>query len=140
MYADANQGWLMPGDLRTPWDVATATECAHALERSAAQFHDHEHVRWNRILPLEPFGGPRDEPKPRVVLRMPNDHDDVVAECAARIETSIHESRTDAAPLVLRQHGHRRQTGRADRRRRSFDSNRREENVADDAIAVGGDE
>jgi L-alanine-DL-glutamate epimerase-like enolase superfamily enzyme len=31
---DANQGWRMPGDLRTPWDVATATACARALERS----------------------------------------------------------------------------------------------------------
>jgi D-galactarolactone cycloisomerase len=30
---DANQGWRMPGDLRTPWDVATATACARALER-----------------------------------------------------------------------------------------------------------
>ena len=31
---DANQGWRMPGDVRTPWDVATATACARALERS----------------------------------------------------------------------------------------------------------
>jgi L-alanine-DL-glutamate epimerase-like enolase superfamily enzyme len=31
---DANQGWRMPGDLRTPWDVATATACARALESS----------------------------------------------------------------------------------------------------------
>jgi D-galactarolactone cycloisomerase len=30
---DANQGWRMPGDLRTPWDVSTATACARALER-----------------------------------------------------------------------------------------------------------
>ena len=29
---DANQGWRMAGDLRTPWDVATATACARALE------------------------------------------------------------------------------------------------------------
>ena len=29
---DANQGWRMPGDLRTPWDVATATACARALD------------------------------------------------------------------------------------------------------------
>jgi L-alanine-DL-glutamate epimerase-like enolase superfamily enzyme len=31
---DANQGWRMPGDLRRPWDVATAIACARALERS----------------------------------------------------------------------------------------------------------
>lgn len=30
---DANQGWRMAGDLRTPWDVGTATACARALER-----------------------------------------------------------------------------------------------------------
>jgi D-galactarolactone cycloisomerase len=30
---DANQGWRMPGDVRTPWDIATATACARALER-----------------------------------------------------------------------------------------------------------
>lgn len=30
---DANQGWRMPGDRRLPWDLATATRCARALER-----------------------------------------------------------------------------------------------------------
>ena len=29
---DANQGWRMPGDLTPAWDVATAAECARALE------------------------------------------------------------------------------------------------------------
>ena len=29
---DANQGWRMASDRRTPWDVATATACARALE------------------------------------------------------------------------------------------------------------
>jgi L-alanine-DL-glutamate epimerase-like enolase superfamily enzyme len=29
---DANQGWRMPGDLRPRWDVATAAQCAGALE------------------------------------------------------------------------------------------------------------
>jgi len=29
---DVNQGWRMPGDLRTPWDVPTATAVARALE------------------------------------------------------------------------------------------------------------
>jgi D-galactarolactone cycloisomerase len=29
---DANQGWRMAGDRRPPWDVATATACARALE------------------------------------------------------------------------------------------------------------
>jgi D-galactarolactone cycloisomerase len=29
---DANQGWRMPGDLETRWDVATAVQCARALE------------------------------------------------------------------------------------------------------------
>jgi D-galactarolactone cycloisomerase len=29
---DANQGWRMPGDLETRWDVATAAQCARALE------------------------------------------------------------------------------------------------------------
>jgi len=29
---DANQGWSMPGDRRTRWDVGTATACAKALE------------------------------------------------------------------------------------------------------------
>ena len=28
---DANQGWRMAGDLRSPWDVAEATACARAL-------------------------------------------------------------------------------------------------------------
>jgi len=31
---DVNQGWRMPGDRRTPWDVPTAIACARALERS----------------------------------------------------------------------------------------------------------
>jgi L-alanine-DL-glutamate epimerase-like enolase superfamily enzyme len=30
---DANQGWRMPGDRETGWDVATAAQCAGALER-----------------------------------------------------------------------------------------------------------
>jgi D-galactarolactone cycloisomerase len=30
---DANQGWRMPGDLEPRWDVATAAQCARALER-----------------------------------------------------------------------------------------------------------
>ena len=30
---DANQGWRMPGDLAPRWDVATAAQCARALER-----------------------------------------------------------------------------------------------------------
>jgi D-galactarolactone cycloisomerase len=29
---DANQGWRMPGDLEARWDVATAAQCARALE------------------------------------------------------------------------------------------------------------
>jgi D-galactarolactone cycloisomerase len=29
---DVNQGWRMPGDLRPRWDVATAAQCARALE------------------------------------------------------------------------------------------------------------
>jgi L-alanine-DL-glutamate epimerase-like enolase superfamily enzyme len=29
---DANQGWRMPGDLQRRWDVATAAQCAAALE------------------------------------------------------------------------------------------------------------
>jgi D-galactarolactone cycloisomerase len=29
---DANQGWRMPGDLEPAWDVATAAQCARALE------------------------------------------------------------------------------------------------------------
>jgi L-alanine-DL-glutamate epimerase-like enolase superfamily enzyme len=29
---DANQGWRMPGDRRAGWDVATAAQCARALE------------------------------------------------------------------------------------------------------------
>jgi len=29
---DANQAWRMPGDLRRPWDVAEAVQCARALE------------------------------------------------------------------------------------------------------------
>jgi L-alanine-DL-glutamate epimerase-like enolase superfamily enzyme len=29
---DANQGWRMPGDLTQRWDVATASQCARALE------------------------------------------------------------------------------------------------------------
>jgi len=29
---DANQGWRMPGDLSPRWDVATALQCARALE------------------------------------------------------------------------------------------------------------
>jgi D-galactarolactone cycloisomerase len=29
---DANQGWRMPGDLETRWDVATAAQCARSLE------------------------------------------------------------------------------------------------------------
>jgi D-galactarolactone cycloisomerase len=29
---DANQGWRMPGDLAPRWDVATAAQCARALE------------------------------------------------------------------------------------------------------------
>jgi L-alanine-DL-glutamate epimerase-like enolase superfamily enzyme len=31
---DVNQGWHMPGDRRTPWDLPTAIACARALERS----------------------------------------------------------------------------------------------------------
>ena len=29
---DANQGWRMPGDREPRWDVATAAQCARALE------------------------------------------------------------------------------------------------------------
>jgi D-galactarolactone cycloisomerase len=29
---DANQGWRMPGDLEPRWDIATAAQCARALE------------------------------------------------------------------------------------------------------------
>jgi L-alanine-DL-glutamate epimerase-like enolase superfamily enzyme len=32
LMVDANQGWRMPGDRTTRWDVATATQCARALE------------------------------------------------------------------------------------------------------------
>jgi D-galactarolactone cycloisomerase len=32
LMVDANQGWRMPGDLQPRWDVATAAQCARALE------------------------------------------------------------------------------------------------------------
>ncbi len=32
LMVDANQGWRMPGDLASRWDVATALQCARALE------------------------------------------------------------------------------------------------------------
>ena len=32
LLVDANQGWRMPGDLRPRWDLATAAQCARALE------------------------------------------------------------------------------------------------------------
>jgi D-galactarolactone cycloisomerase len=32
LMVDANQGWRMPGDRRPRWDVATAAQCARALE------------------------------------------------------------------------------------------------------------
>ena len=32
LMVDANQGWLMAGDRRERWDVATASQCARALE------------------------------------------------------------------------------------------------------------
>jgi D-galactarolactone cycloisomerase len=32
LLVDANQGWRMAGDRRARWDVATATQCARALE------------------------------------------------------------------------------------------------------------
>jgi L-alanine-DL-glutamate epimerase-like enolase superfamily enzyme len=32
LLVDANQGWRMPGDLEPRWDVATAAQCARALE------------------------------------------------------------------------------------------------------------
>jgi L-alanine-DL-glutamate epimerase-like enolase superfamily enzyme len=32
LMVDANQGWRMPGDLARRWDVATAAQCARALE------------------------------------------------------------------------------------------------------------
>jgi L-alanine-DL-glutamate epimerase-like enolase superfamily enzyme len=32
LLVDANQGWRMPGDLAPRWDVATALQCARALE------------------------------------------------------------------------------------------------------------
>ena len=32
LMVDANQGWRMPGDLEPRWDVATAAQCARALE------------------------------------------------------------------------------------------------------------
>jgi D-galactarolactone cycloisomerase len=32
LMVDANHGWRMPGDRAQPWDVATATRCALALE------------------------------------------------------------------------------------------------------------
>ncbi len=32
LLVDANQGWRMPGDLAPRWDVATAAQCARALE------------------------------------------------------------------------------------------------------------
>jgi D-galactarolactone cycloisomerase len=32
LMVDANQGWRMPGDRGARWDVATATQCARALE------------------------------------------------------------------------------------------------------------
>jgi L-alanine-DL-glutamate epimerase-like enolase superfamily enzyme len=33
LMVDANHGWRMAGDATVPWDVATATRCARALER-----------------------------------------------------------------------------------------------------------
>ncbi len=32
LMVDANQGWRMPGDRESRWDVATAAQCARALE------------------------------------------------------------------------------------------------------------
>lgn len=50
LMVDANQGWRMPGDLTPRWDVATALQCARALEPLG--------VYWlEEPLPAEDVGG-----------------------------------------------------------------------------------
>jgi len=44
---DANQGWRMAGDRRTPWDVPTAIACAHALERCDVYWLEEPLPTWN---------------------------------------------------------------------------------------------
>jgi L-alanine-DL-glutamate epimerase-like enolase superfamily enzyme len=77
---DANHGWRMPGDLRPRWDVATAAQCARALEPLG--------VYW---------------------LEEPLDTDDVDGYAALRRLTSLHvaagelvRSARDARDLIVR--------------------------------------
>ncbi len=44
---DANQGWRMAGDQRTPWDLPTAIACAHALERCDVYWLEEALPTWN---------------------------------------------------------------------------------------------
>lgn len=44
---DANQGWRMAGDRRTPWDLATAIACARALERCDVYWLEEALPTWN---------------------------------------------------------------------------------------------
>ena len=77
---DANQGWRMPGDLEPRWDVATAAQCARALEPAG--------VYWlEEPLPTEDVDG-------YAALRARTD----VRLAAGEMVRSFHEARD----LVLR--------------------------------------
>jgi hypothetical protein len=71
---------------------------------------------------------------------MAEDDNGAQAERSTRVETGVHESRTNALPLMIGQHRQRSQTDRPHCPRRSIDVDTAQENVTDDAIADGGDE
>jgi hypothetical protein len=68
-----------------------------------------------------------------------DDHDHTMALRPARVETGAHELGTNALPLVVGHHGHRRET---DRRSGGLDTHLhgRKENVTDDSRIDGCDE
>jgi hypothetical protein len=80
------------------------------------------------------------EAESRIVLRVPEDYDEIVAGGTARVETGMHERRADASPLKLGKNGHRRKARGRQPRICFVDRDRREENVANEAVVQHSDE
>src|SRR5687767_7733819 len=82
-------------------------------QRAASQLGDHEVLVRRGELAPDAFGRRGAEAEARVVFRVAEHEDDLVAEPRALPQTFAHERRADAAPLTFGEDGHRPQTHRA---------------------------
>ncbi len=76
------------------------------------------------------------KPEARVILRVSDDDDERTAAFTEDVQAAPHKLRTNALPLAIWEHGHRRQSHTNEAAPRTFEDHRRKEDMTHNRVIL----